>query len=685
LPLSFERNVGQTDGSVAFFSRVGDATVYLTRAGAVLSMPSVSGDSVLRLEVSGADPTAAIEGTGELAGKSNYFLGNDPDLWYSEVPHFSRVRYSGVYPGIDLEFYGSDGLLEYDFVVQPEADPGRIAVAFSGAENLRLDAAGNLVVRAGEREIVQRVPVIYQEVDGERQPVSGAYVIGADSTVRFRLESYDRGELLVIDPVVEFATYLGGSSLDRTYDMAVDSSGNIFVVGHTGSSDFPTVDAIDGTVAHFADVFVSKFSPDGSTLLFSTYIGGSDNDQGEGIALDGVGDVYVGGTTRSTDFPMNPSISICFLNPDKCGFQRVHGGGTFDGFLLKLSNDGSSMPVSTYLGGSGDENVHDIALDHDGVGYVHAVGRTTSTDFPTVGAVQPTHGGSSYPDGFLSITTLGLNGLSSSTYLGGSLWDVAFGVATNSVDSPVVVGQTWSTDFPTQNPLQAPHGSSADAFVTVYDNSISAYTGSTFLASSMLDTAKGVAIDGSDNIYAVGQTQASDFPTTAGAFQTTGTSDAFVTKLNSTASALVYSTRLGGSGIDHAMSVAVDDAGAAYVTGQTKSSDFPTHAAVQPVYGGGPSDAFMTKLDSTGSSTPYSTFIGSGWNENTFYAAIALGGIDEVYVAGSTFQSDFPTKAAFQPSYGGGEDAFLVKIGKGSLNFWIASTPIASERSVRPD
>jgi hypothetical protein len=390
---------------------------------------------------------------------------------------------------------------------------------------------------------VQRAPVIYQEEEGVRRQIAGAYVVEGSSTVRFHLDTYDPNTALVIDPVLVFSTYPGGSSLDRIYDMAVDESGNVLVTGQTGSTDFPTANPVYGTFnGEFADMFVSKISADGSTLVFSTYSGGTDNDTGEGIALDNVGGIYVAGTTRSLDFPMEPSFLICALKPELCSFQRTHGGGTFDAVLVKLNYLGSGISWSTYLGGSGDDQALEIVMDHLGAGFAHVVGDTNSSDFPTPGA-----------------------------------------------------------------------------------------------------------------------------------FQGSGANDAFVTKLSSSATSLIYSTRLGGYSSESGFAIAVDEQGAAHVTGQTKSSDFPTHDAVQPEYGGGPSDGFVTKLNPDGSALEFSSFLGGSWNESNFDATIALDSRGGVYVAGTTLQSDFPTVAALQPEFNGVEDGFVVKLGKGSLNFWIAS------------
>jgi hypothetical protein len=622
--------------------------------------------TAIRMIFAGANTTPRVTGLQELPGKANYFIGNDPTTWRTNVPTYAKVRYDDIYPGIDLIYYGNQRQLEYDFVVRPGADPTRIVLGFQGAARLEVDAQGDLVLHTAAGPIRQRKPVIYQEVDGVRTEIQGGYVLTDRHQVSFRVAAYVASQPLIIDPVLFYSTYLGSGGLDGGSGIAVDTAGNAYVTGETFSMNFltpfpTTPGSFQTTSGVGSDAFVTKLNPTGSALVYSTYLAGSGFDTGSGIAVDALGNAYVTGATRSGDFPTTLGA-----------FQPTFGGGFNEAFVTKLNPTGSALVYSTYLGGRGGflgDGGSGIAVD--GAGNAYVTGATDSPDFPTtVGAVQPTIRGGF--DAFVTKLNPTGSALVYSTYLGGtSASDEGSGIAVDTAGNAYVTGSTFSRDFPTTvGAFQTTRGGGFDAFVTKLNPTGSALVYSTYLGGSDFDFGNGIAVDTAGNVYVTGRTDSSDFPTTLGAFQTTfggGFNDAFVTKLNPTGSALVYSTYLGGSRSgDVGLGIALDTAGHAYVTGETNSSDFPTTVgALQPTFGGGFSDAFVTTLDPTGSALVYSTYLGGSGTpikQDTGFG-IAVDTAGNAYVTGETSSSDFPTTAgAFQPTFGGTSDAFVAKI-----------------------
>jgi hypothetical protein len=662
LPLYFEANQGQTDEQVKFLARGTRQTLFLTSTEAVLvftsreqtaegrsrvarAKPVEAGQvtqTVLRMTLVGANREPRVEGTEELPGKANYFIGKDPTKWRTNVPTYKKVQYHNIYPGIDLVYYGNQRQLEYDFVVHPGADPNRILLSFQGVDKLEVDALGDLVVDTGTLTIRQRKPVIYQDVNGVRQEVAGGYVLKGAQRVGFQAAAYDQSRPLVIDPTLFYSTYLGGSDSDVGLAIAVDTALNAYVAGITLSTDFPTTaGAFQTTRAGNSDVFVAKLNPTGSSLLYSTYLGGSGSDEinvsGPGIALDGMGAAYVTGFTSSTDFPTTLGA-----------FQPAFGGGTFDAFVTKL-NPASGLVYSTYLGGAGNDFGSGIAVGVPGNAYV--TGGTSSANFPTTaGAFQTTPG-----PGF--VTNLDPTGstLFYSTYLGAG----GAGIAVDGAGNAYITGSAGPNFLTTAGAFQPVSGGAGDAFVTKLDPTGSSLVYSTYLGGSGSDNSYGIAVDGTGNAYITGSTGSTDFPMTPGAFQPTlaGQADAFVTKLDLTGSTLVYSTYLGGSGTDEGRGIAVDGTGNAYVAGRTDSEDFPTTTGTGPP---GSGDAFVTKLDPTGSGLVYSTYLGGHLQDAG--VGIAVDVFEDAYVTGITDGSFPTTPGAFQTTFGGNRDAFVAKI-----------------------
>lgn len=394
LPPSFEPNVGQADSCVRFLTRRPGHTVFLTPSETVIafsdrSMPAMtvtgtacgSEQGVIRIKRVGGNPASVIEATDSLPGRTNYFRGNNPQNWRRNIPTYARVRYRNVYPGIDMVYRGNQGDLEYDFLVSPGSNPKAIQLHFEGADGLSLDEQGNLILRASGASFVQPAPVIYQERDGQRRKVPGGFVLRGADRVGFRVADYDSNATLVIDPVLVFSTYLGGNNSDSGSGVAVDPAGNLYITGGTMSSNFPTANSLQGSLGGFSDIFIAKLDPSGSTLLYSTYLGGSSSYGGEralGIAVDGTGSAYVVGKTDSNDFPTVDAI------------QPVLGGAS-DAFLVKLNPAGSELVYSTYFGGASVDTAAGVAVDQKGNAYF--TGTTYSPDLPMKDAFQPQMGG----------------------------------------------------------------------------------------------------------------------------------------------------------------------------------------------------------------------------------------------------------------------------------------------------
>lgn len=595
--LWFEANQGQNDSRVKFISRGAGHTVFLAPAEVVLA---VSPKAAVRMKLVAANPNPVMEGLGQLSGRSHYFLGNDPGKWRTDVPRYARVRYRDIYPGVDLVFYGNQEGLEFDFLVAAGADPGVVRLGFEGVEQMRLTPSGDLVLAAPEAEVRFNKPVVYQEVAGARRGVGGRYVVSAGRQVTFQVEAYDPSRPLVIDPALSYSTFLGGDEFEQTYGVAVDAAGNAYVTGVTESANFPTAGPLQGAYAggtgflQNGDVFVAKVNAQGNGLAFSTYIGGASQDGGLGVALDAAGNVYVTGATRSANFPT--------VRPYQAALR-----GRRDAFVLKLNPAGNTLLYSTYLGG-GD---------------------------------------------------------------GAMFGDIAYAIAVDSNGNAYVTGLTQSTNFPTTaGAIQTtPNTSLGNGFVTKLNAEGSSLAYSTYLRGSFFTVGSAIAVDASASAYVAGATQ-SGLPTTAGALQTTyggGNTDAFVAKLNATGTALVYSTYLGGTDPgrqgsittagnfeyflttgDHARSMAVDLSGNAYVTGLTPSRNFPTLRPVQAAYGGGDSDAFLAKLNPSGTALIYSTYLGGSGSDEA--SGIAVDASGNAHLTGVTGSSDFPTASPIQPA-----------------------------------
>jgi hypothetical protein len=655
--MSFEANLGQADPEVDFLSRGHDYVLFLTSQEAVFALrtPPARDAAVLRMRLVGANARPRVRGVGELPGRSSYFIGKDPRKWRSGVPTFARVEYRDVYPGVDLVYYGArQKTLEYDFVVAPGADPTAIALGFQGAERLDLEAGGALAVRVGSEQVRLHKPVAYQQVGDTRRDVTAEYVLRDDGRVGFRVAAYDRGTALVIDPVVAYGTVLGGSGVDQGFGIAVDVGANAYVTGNAFSVDFPTTaGVVQPAPASGNEVFVARLSEAG-VLIYSTLVGGSLDDAGRAIAIDGLGNAFVTGFTSSIDFPTTPGA-----------FQPVLNGAT-NAFVIKLNPAGSALVYSTFLGGDGVDVGLGIAADTVGNAYVTGGTRRAfvpppvPAPFPTTaGAFQTLPGGGTCGVGPILdacrdafVTKLGPTGVVLySTLLGGNADDAGNGIAVDRVGNALLTGFTESANFPTTaGAFQPALIGMTDAFVTKLDAAGSGLVYSTYLGGTGADTGNAIALDNTGIVHVTGTSGSINFPTTGIGF--TSAPGAFVTKLSPTAGAgLVYSRSL--LDLDIGAGIAVDGAGNAYITGtETRCTVFGMGGCTAFN-----NDAFAVKLDPTGTTVVYSLFLGGSSDESG--QAIAVDSRNNAYLTGDTFSADFLTT---MPQAVQLVDAFVVKI-----------------------
>lgn len=677
-PLAFTENQGQWDDEVRFRANAGGATMWFASDGAYYQFTrkvEVYGpvpdegwphgvaserdaneqlDSyesfLIKATFVGANPNPKMTGRDVMEYECNYFIGNDQDEWHTDVPNYSALLYEEIYDGIALKYYGNGTQMEYDFIVSPGADISQIRIRYEGAESIAVNTHGELVVTTTWGEIIEQRPMVYQVENNKRFPVEGFYKQYSDNSFGFELTGYNPALLVVIDPVLSYSTYLGGSGSDIGYDIAVDASGAAYVLGITNSTDFPTLDPYQGTFqGNPWDIFVTKFSSAGNSLVYSTYLGGAGDDRGRGIEVDPSGAVYVSGDSRSLDFPT--------MNAYQDSLSGLVGD---DVIVFKLNSSGNGLAYSTYLGGSGSDISLGIAIDDSGNAYV--TGTTSSSNFPTLNAYQNSLSTAFVSDAFVTKFSSTGNSLMYSTYLGGGDREHGWGIAVDASGAAYVVGHTSSTDFPTLNAFQGTLQGDQDGYVTKLSSSGSSLIYSTYLGGSAdFDFCYAIAIDSSGAAYVTGFTESNNFPT-LNPFQLllNGSSDVYITKLASSGNSLVYSTFLGGSGIESGYGITVDPSGAAYVTGRTYSTNFPTFSPSQGTFPGGYS-AFVTKLGSSGNSLVYSTYLGSGGSE--IGNAIAVDDSGATYVTGQTDATDYPTLNPYQGTHQGGTwDAFVTKL-----------------------
>jgi hypothetical protein len=611
----------------------------------------------MRMRLVGAPGAKAIHGERLLPGKVNYLRGRDTRKWRTDVPTYAAVRCSEVYPGIDAVYYGRGKELEYDFVAAPGSDPAAIRLQFEQAEPPRLQPNGDLLIGCGDMEVRHCRPVVYQETAGERSVITAAYELHQTSPngaveVGFRLGEYDRSRPLVIDPVLIYSTYFGGSGseLARGAGIAVDPAGYAYVVGDTDSLSLPGANNDAG--GGFRDAFITKLNPTGASVVYTTYLGGSDSDVARGVTVDAEGNAYVVGETYSRNFPVVNAA------------QPVRGNLIYsDGFALKLDPTGETLVYSTYLGGSaGNNSAAAVAVDGNGAAWIS--GTTNAPNFPVLSPVQSASGGG-YDAFVLGLSATGSQFLAS-TYLGGAGEDRGWGVAVAPSGDVTVCGSTESPNFPLLQAAQAVKGLARDAFVTRLTAGGTALDFSTYLGGDGPDVATSAAAAPSGSVAVTGYTGSLDFPT-LNPYQPRpgGLGDAFVTRFAPAGGGVIYSTYLGGSGVENFSgtergAIALDADGTAYVAGLTSSKNFPVLGALQKRFGG-QSDAFVARLSADGASLLYSTYLGGKGADGA--AAIAVDGLGNAFVTGQTASKDLPLRNPAQRTLAGGGDGFIAKLG----------------------
>lgn len=702
LPLSFEMNVGQSDAKYQFLASGEGHYVFVSADSLVLDLRDRADapGGIVEMGLPGANGKASWQSLEALPGRVNYIVGNNPANWKTNIPTYARVRYRDVYPGIDIDYYGRQEELEYDFVVRPGADPNAIAMQFKGDVEVSLEEGGALAVRHGERLVRWHKPRIHQAVASGTRQIDGGYKLEGNGKVRFSVGSYNKSAPLVIDPVVQYSTLVGKTLNEAAFGVTADSQGNTYLAGTTTSPDYPTSPGSPTTtsaVATTGDVVITKLNSTGTAMIYSTRIGGTGRDVGTAIYVDEGGNAYVTGSTTAEDFPLSTNAYQ----------RRLAGKGlgdyaTGDCFVLKLNAAGTALTYSTYLGGAQSDMCGGIAVDKSGNAFV--AGMTGSSNFPvSENAYQRSFRGGGEQanlrasDAFVTKLNPQGSALVYSTFVGGTLDDVATSVAIDAAGAAYVTGFTSSTNFPvTSGAPQRTYGGSGggptitfgDGFLFKINVDGTALAYSTFLGGLQDDAAYDVAVDSQGNAYVVGNTLSTNFPVTDQAYQKTykgsaGTAlgaagDVFVTKVNATGTAWVYSTYLGGAKDEAAMAVALDANNNVHVTGHTTSTNFPLSAdARQTTYKGESTqnsvitgDAFYSQLNASGSALVYSTYLG-GFSDD-IGLGIAIDSKGNVLVAGGSSSSDFPvTSGVYQPGFAGGQagpnfpvgDAFVARFG----------------------
>lgn len=714
LPLSFEPTAeGKSD---EFIARTAGGAVQLAGRRMTLSVqgpvPRTQTTSqnallpplMLQVSLDGTDPSAYGHATEDLPGKTNYFTGDNPAAWRSSIPNYSKVEYSNIYPGIDLVYYGNrSGRLEHDFIVKPGANPANIQMRLNGADSVQLLPNGNLQIslkndRDTETATLLR-PVVYQHIDGRRAEIPSEYALSSNQKISFRLGDYDQSKELIIDPVLDYSTFLGGGILTGAYAVTVDPSGNAYIVGHSNGSFPVTKGAYDTSCSDCSAAFVSKLNSTGTALLYSTFLSGANYTQANAVAIDNTGAAYVGGITEGGGYPVT-----------KGAVQTKYGGAFSNGFVTKLNPSGSALDYSTYLGGNGPsscytsavgaqaDQVTGIAIDKSGDAYV--TGCTSSTNFPiSKTTFEKTCGGCDA--GFASAFAAKLNPtgteLDYSTFLGGNGLDFGFGIAVDASDNAYITGSTTSTNLKVtsgayQKSLKASGGQ--NAFIVKLASSGASADYYTYLGGNTVDGAYAIAVNDDLEAYVAGYTSSDNFPTTTGAYQRTCHDCAdfetgFVTEINGLGSALVFSTFLGGSGFDALTGIALNSNKDVFVTGLTQSTNFPVSSnaykktCTQCSTDTGRGSAVVSELNAAGTALMYSTYLGGSNSENG--TAIAVDSSGNAYVVGQATSANFPVSAeavqqscpacsgdetaAFVTKFYFGTAAPLLSIAPTSLNF----------------
>ena len=647
----------------------------------------------LSFRLLGASRHAVATGENPQPGKVNYFIGRDRSKWHRNVPTYAQARYKNIYPGIDLIYYGNQHQLEYDFEVTPGADPRQIHFAVEGARHMQVAGDGNLRIDTNIGQVSFQAPLIYQSRNGKRIPVQGGYSVDDAATVSFHMASYDPRQKLVIDPVLNYSTYLGGSGDEQVAGITVDANGSAYIVGSTDSADFPLTTF--GSASSDSQVFVAKLDATGSNLLFCDFLGGAGQDNGYGIALDGTNNVVVTGSTASDDFPV--------VN----AFQATYPG-SYNAFLAKISPDGSSLTYSTYFGGNGSDIPAGVAVDANGNTVIG--GYTSSTNLPLTNAFQSSvaanQGGIYGNYGFVTKFNPNGSALVYSTYIGGSVnmptncstglcWPEPFsminGLAVDKDGNTYVAGSTNTYNFPvTESAYQSTDSTNANGsigFVSKIGGTGNlAY--STYFGGSLLTVITSVAVDANESAYVSGMAlNDGTFPVTTNSICDQSVSDsacnfAFVSKFDPSGASLVYSTFLGANNFAVPQAMTIDSNNNAYIVAATSSDSFSTINGLQSFDGS--NDILLVEVDANANSQLFATYLGGAANDAPAASGITVDAQGGIYLAGTTNSTDFPTtQSAFQSVLAGNNDAFVMKIGPASAP-GVALNPVSLSFTSEP-
>ncbi len=648
LPLFFEPNHGQLAKGVDFAVRTPTLEMHLQDTEAhIWLFDETAQDSAEKLVVKPLGTQAkgsGWQGEEQHSGLSHYYAGSDAKQWLSDIPHYGRIKYNNLYKGIDLAYYGNPSQLEYDFIVAPHADPQQIALGYTGVRAITVTKEGDAHLKIGGQTLIQHRPVAYQLINGKRHTVDAQYIVtdtdeGKQTGLRFKLAAYNPDQALIIDPVLSYASFIGGSKIDMSLSFGLDKQGAMYIAGHTQSAKFPG--QISGSLKGSWDVFVSKFDKTGSKLLWTTFLRGNKTDYNYEIAVTNAGKVYLVGSTESGDFPTTTGA-----------YDRALGG-SWDAFIAQLATDGK-LAYSSYLGGSGDDAAFSLAVNKKGLAYV--TGNSYSTDFPlTANAIDRSLSGS--VDAFFAKINANGTSLLYSTYLGGAAEDYGNEITIDGKSQAYVLGRTGSADFPTNSSaFDKTYGGNFDAYVSKF-NAAGQLSYSTYLGGSDYEVGAAIAVDSKGQAYVAGRTLSADFPT-ANAFDKTytGGGDIFITKLQSSGAGLSYSSYLGGSLEDRTFDIAVTKAGEVYIVGSTESADYPL-ANTWTSTTRGKRDVCITKISADGTNIAHSGVMG-GSLDDVAYGVGILG--SSAYITGITDSANFPTTAgAYDRTFNGTTDAFL--------------------------
>ena len=678
--VSFEENRGQFDKQVRYFARSGGANVFLTATEAIYVLPLENTEQrtadngqkafALRMKIVGANAESTFTGEHLREQRTNYFKGTAED-WRTDIPNFGVVHYENVYNGINMVWHGLEsGATRYDFVVAPNVDAEQIVLEFDGADNLEIGADGNLLIHTPAGIIKQNKPFSFQETDGAKQEIESRFII-EQSKIKFQIGDYDRSKPLVIDPTVSlnnlaFSTFLGSFGDDISNDIAVDASGNTYITGRTLSPAYPTTAGTFDTSANGQeDVFVTKINASGTNVVFSTFLGGTFYDEGNGIVVDPVGNIYIAGAA-SAAFPTTSGA-----------FDTTFNGGA-DVFITKLNPNGSNLLYSTYIGSASIDFANDLAIDGGGNAYIVVRTSDAVIDYPTTaGTFDETFNG--FDD--VAVTKLNDTGtvLVYSTFLGGGSIDNGTSIAVSSNGEAIIGGATTddAVNFPTTaGAFDTTHNGATDFFITRLNAGGSALVYSTLIGGAGIDNASAITIDTGGNVYIAGSV-GSGFPTTVGVFDTTvaGSNEIGLSKISANGATLVYSTFLGGTQGENASGLAVDNFGNVYLTGGNFGGDYPTTSGAFDTTFNGSNDGIFTVVNATATGLIYSTYLGGGGTD--FGNDIVLDTTGNVYLTGRTIAvgAAFPTNAqAFQNFNAGGNDVFVTKFGNFAISGRVIDT-----------